>query len=387
MQCGHFDAGRCQSCQWLDKPYETQLALKQQQLLALLAPLQPFQLLPVIASAEQQFRYKAKMVVLGSTEMPLLGIVNAQGDALDLTDCPLYPATFAPVFRAIKDFITLAKLQPYQVAERSGELKFILLSQSQHSGRFMLRFVLRSKNHLAVIQKFLPDLLSQIPELEVVSINLQPQHAALLEGAQEIVLTNRTLLREQFNQVPLYLTPQSFFQTNPSVAAALYATAAQWAAELAQQGETLAQIWDLFCGVGGFGLHLASTLKQQTEQEPALVGIEIAAPAIASATQAAAELELSEVRFQALDSAAFAGAAAQAPDLLVVNPPRRGLGAALCESINRLQPRWLIYSSCNPNTLASDLLQLPQYQLQKVQLFDLFAHSSHAEVLTLLKRN
>ncbi len=387
MQCGHFAAGRCQSCQWLAKPYQSQLALKQQQLAELLAPMQPFQLLPAVASAEQQFRYKAKMVVLGTVESPLLGIVNAQGDALDLADCPLYPATFAPVFSAIKNFISLAKLEPYEVTARRGELKFILLSQSQHSGRFMLRFVLRSKNHLAVIQKYLPQLLSQIPELEVVSINLQPQHAALLEGAEEIVLSQQTLLREQLNQVPLYLTPQSFFQTNPSVAAALYATAAHWTTALAQQGEQITALWDLFCGVGGFGLHLASALKQQTEQEPALVGIEIAAPAIASASQAAAELGLTQVRFQALDSAAFANAAAQAPDLLVVNPPRRGLGAALCESINRLQPRWLIYSSCNPNTLVSDLLKLPQYQLQKVQLFDLFAHSSHAEVLTLLKRS
>ena len=386
MQCGHFTAGRCQSCQWLAKPYQTQLALKQQQLSALLAPLQPFEFLPAVASAEQQFRYKAKMVVLGSSEEPLLGIVNSQGEALDLADCPLYPANFAPVFSALKDFIRLAKLQPYQVAARRGELKFILLSQSQHSSRFMLRFVLRSKNHLAVIQKFLPQLLSQVPELELVSINLQPQHAALLEGAEEIVLTEQRLLREQLNQVPLYLTPQSFFQTNPRVAAALYRTAAVWAIALAQQGEQLTQLWDLFCGVGGFGLHLASALQQQTEQEPALVGIEIAAAAIASATQSAAELGLSKVSFQALDSAAFAHAAAQAPDLLVVNPPRRGLGAALCQDISRLQPRWLIYSSCNAQSLAADLQQLKGYQLIKVQLFDLFAHSSHSEVLTLLKR-
>lgn len=387
MYCAHFVADRCHSCQWLDKPYQTQLALKQQQLAQLLLPLQPFQLLPAVTSAEQQFRYKAKMVVLGTSEQPLLGIVNPQGDALDLADCPLYPPSFSPVFSALKDFIKLAKLQPYQVAERRGELKFILLSQSQHSGRFMLRFVLRSKNHLAVIQKFLPQLLTQLPQLEVVSINLQPQHAALLEGAEEIVLTEQKLLREQLNQVPLYLTPQSFFQTNPTVAAALYRTAAAWALELQQQGEPLTQLWDLFCGVGGFGLHLASGLKQQTQQAPSLVGIEIAAAAIGSARQAAAELGLTQVSFQALDSAAFASAAAQAPDLLVVNPPRRGLGAALCQDISRLQPRWLMYSSCNAQSLAADLQQLTGYQLVKVQLFDLFAHSSHSEVLTLLKRN
>ena len=79
-------------------------------------------------------------------------------------------------------------------------------------------------------------------------------------------------------------------------------------------------------------------------------------------------------------------AAAQAPDLLVVNPPRRGLGEALCQDIQRLAPHWLIYSSCNAQTLAQDLTALPDYKLLKVQLFDMFAHSSHYEVLTLLQR-
>ena len=386
MQCAHFLAGRCQSCQWLAQPYATQLQNKQQQLAALLADFTPFQLLTPIASNEQGFRYKAKMVVLSTVDGPLLGIVNQQGEPIDLADCPLYPENFAPVFASIKDFITLAKLQPYQVKERQGELKFILLSQSQHSGCFMLRFVLRSKNHVTAIQKHLPSLLAQLPALAVVSINLQPLPAALLEGAEEIVLTPQRLLREQLNQVPLYLSPQSFFQTNPSLAAALYQTAATWAVELQQQGEPLTQIWDLFCGVGGFGLHLARQLTQSTGQQPTLCGIEIAAAAIASAEQAASELGLTKVSFQALDSAAFAHAAAQAPDLLVVNPPRRGLGAALCADITRLQPRFVLYSSCNAQSLAADLALLSGYRLVKAQLFDLFAHSSHAEVLTLLVR-
>lgn len=95
---------------------------------------------------------------------------------------------------------------------------------------------------------------------------------------------------------------------------------------------------------------------------------------------------LTQVDFRALDSAAFASAALAPPDLLVVNPPRRGLGAGLAANISRLAPAYLIYSSCNATTLAEDLALLTNYQLQQVQLFDLFAHSSHFEVLTLLRR-
>ncbi|MEH8015645.1 23S rRNA (uracil(747)-C(5))-methyltransferase RlmC [Rheinheimera muenzenbergensis] len=378
MHCHHFAAKRCLSCHWLDKPYPQQLALKQQQLTTLLAAFKPAQLFEPVASAEQGFRYKAKMVALGTAEQPMLGIVNAQGEAVDLADCPLYPPAFAPAFELCKAFIQRAKLTPYDIAARRGELKFILLSQSRHSGRFMLRLVLRSKNCLASVQKHLPWLLAQWPQLEVCSVNLQPLPAALLEGEEEIILTEQTLLAEQLNQVPLYLTPQSFFQTQPVMAASLYQTAADWAAQLQLQGK-FKRIWDLFCGVGGFGLHLIQAGQS-------LTGIEIAPAAIASASRSASELGFTNVQFQALDSAAFASAAAEAPDLLVVNPPRRGLGEALCKDIQRLAPHWLIYSSCNAQTLAQDLAALPEYKLLKVQLFDMFAHSSHYEVLTLLQR-
>ncbi|MDP5191594.1 23S rRNA (uracil(747)-C(5))-methyltransferase RlmC [Rheinheimera baltica] len=379
MHCAHFDAKRCLSCHWLSKPYAAQLSEKQQQLISLLAPFNKPELLAPVASSEQGFRYKAKMVVLGTVDAPMLGIINAQGESVDLADCPLYPAAFAPVFALCKAFISRTNLTPYDIASRRGELKFILLSQSLHSGRFMLRFVLRSKNCLASIQKHLPWLIQQLPELAVCSVNLQPLPAAVLEGEEEILLTEQSVLAEQLNQIPLYLQPQSFFQTQPAMAASLYQTAADWVNELQQGQGQFKHIWDLFCGVGGFGLHLVSPEQQ-------LTGIEIAPKAIASATRSAAELGLTKVNFQALDSTAFAKAAERAPDLLVVNPPRRGLGKPLCQDIERLAPAWLLYSSCNAQTLAQDLSQLSNYSLVKVQLFDMFAHSSHYEVLTLLKK-
>lgn len=378
MNCVEFLAGRCNSCSQLSVPYPEQLARKQQQLAELIVPFADAQLLPAVASSEQGFRTKAKMVVSGTVAEPVLGIQNSQL-FVDLSACPLYPAAFEPAFALIKSFIQRASLTPYQLEQKQGELKLILLSQSQHSGRFMLRFVLRSKNCLASIQKHLPWLQQQWPELEVCSVNLQPVHMAVLEGPEEIVLTPQQVLREELNGIPLYLTPQSFFQTNTAVAAALYATATQWAEAL--PGQTL---WDLFCGVGGFGLHLATSA---TGTHRHLTGIEIAPKAIASATRSAVELGLTDVKFQALDAAAFAKASAQAPDLLLVNPPRRGLGQALCLSVLELRPAWLIYSSCNPNTLVGDLAVLTQdYQLLKVQLFDMFPHTHHAEVLTLLQR-
>ena len=378
MHCHHFSANRCTSCHWLNLPYKDQLAKKQQQLETLLQPFAA-EVLPPVESAEQGFRYKAKMVVQGSSAEPVLGIVNNKAEAVDLADCPLYPAAFAKVFAVSKRFIQRANITPYDIASRQGELKYLLVNQSLHTGRFMLRFVLRSKNCLASMQKHLAWLQAELPDLAVCSVNIQPKPAAVLEGEEEIILSAQQALPEQLNQIPLYLQPQSFFQTQPVLAAKLYQTAADWAAQIQQQQGEFNEIWDLFCGVGGFGLHLAKA--GQT-----LIGIEIAPKAIECALRSAAEVGLEQVQFQALDSTAFTKAAQQAPDLLVVNPPRRGLGQALCLDIERLAPHWLIYSSCNAQSLAQDLQWLVDYKLLKFQLFDMFAHSNHFEVLTLLVR-
>lgn len=373
MHCAHFVADTCRSCGLLATPYPIQLAQKQQQLAAVLAPFSPLQLLSAVSSPTERFRNKAKMVVFGSSEAPVLGIVNHLGQIVDLTDCPLYPEHFALAFAKIKSFIQLAKLQPYEVETKKGELKFVLLSQSFDSGQWLLRFVLRSQNHVAAIRKHLPSLQISWPELVVCSVNLQPEHKAVLEGDVEIVLTEQSMLPLCLNDVPLYLQPQSFFQTNPQLAALLYQTARDWTRDL-----SINRVWDLFCGVGGFALHLASARREVT-------GIEISAAAIACASRSAAEMGLTNLKFQALDAAVFAAQLQASPDLLVVNPPRRGLGAELCQTIIQLQPKWLLYSSCNPQSLAADLALLKRYQLLQAQLFDFFPHTSHAEVLCLLQ--
>lgn len=375
MFCPYFVADTCRSCSELNTAYAVQLAAKQQQLQQLLPNNMPYQLLPAVASAEAGFRNKAKMVVMGTSDAPVLGILNHYQQQVDLTACPLYPADFQQAFSHIRSFIRLARLEPYQLAEKKGELKYVLLTQSQATGQWMLRFVLRSKNHLAAIIKYLPVLQQQWPELAVCSVNLQPEHKAVLEGEQEIILTEQQQLPELFNGVPLFIQPQSFFQTNPELAKCLYQTARDWTADLPVQ-----RVWDLFCGVGGFGLHLAKTGREIT-------GIEISAAAIACAQKSAALMQDVQLQFQALDAAAFASAQQQSPDLLVVNPPRRGLGKTLCETVSQLQPAWLLYSSCNPQSLAQDLTRLPDFRLEKAQLFDFFPHTGHAEVLCLLKRN
>lgn len=373
MHCALYDAGRCRSCQWLELPLTQQLADKMANLRELLAGHPAATWLAPVSGPETAFRNKAKMVVSGSVERPLLGMLHRDGTPEDLTDCPLYPPSFEPVFAALKPFIARAGLTPYNVARKRGELKYLLLTESQHGG-MMLRFVLRSAAKLEQLRAALPWLQQQLPQLKVITANIQPVHMAIMEGEQEIFLSDQQALAENFNGVPLWIRPQSFFQTNPTVASQLYATARDWVRAL-----PVNHMWDLFCGVGGFGLHCATPQMR-------LTGIEIAPEAIACAKQSAAQLGLTNLHFQALDSTQFATHEDDIPQLVLVNPPRRGIGAELCDYLSRMAPSYIIYSSCNARTMAADIDRLQGYRLERVQLFDMFPHTAHYEVLTLLVR-
>lgn len=380
LHCTHFSQGRCRSCEWLDRPYAQQIEAKTADIKRLLTPYflpnGETQLLPAVQSATSAFRNRAKMVVSGSVEKPILGILDE-----DLTDCPLYPDNIQRIFPLLKTFIGRAGLVPYNVEKKRGELKYILISESRASQALMIRFVLKSEAKRPLVEREFPAFYAQLPPNSVVSLNIQPQHAAILEGETEIFLTETQRLTEQFNQIPLFIRAQGFFQTNPAVAAELYRTAQQWVEAL-----PISRVWDLFCGVGGFGLHCAFAL-QQRNPSVSLTGIEISPSAIASATQSAQQIGLQHIRFASLDSADFAlNQQGERPELVIVNPPRRGIGNALAEYLNQLGSPYLIYSSCNAESLAKDLAFLTAYRLEKVQLFDMFPHTAHYEVLVFLRK-
>jgi 23S rRNA (uracil747-C5)-methyltransferase len=373
--CHHFDAGRCRSCSWLDLPYGAQLADKQRHVEALVGPGPHW--LPPVPSAQLGFRNKAKMVVSGSAEEPTLGILRVDGEGagsgIDLRDCPLHAPGIQAALPVLGDFVSTARLAPYDVPQRRGELKHLLVTESPDR-ELMVRFVLRSQEPVTRIRKHLPALRAALPAMVVASVNLQPEHKAVLEGDREILLTEQETLRMRVAGLDLHLRPQSFFQTNTAMAAELYQRARAWTADLAP-----ASVWDLYCGVGGFALSLA-------RPGVAVTGIEVSREAVASAGLSAREAGLSDVSFAVGDATAYAVGSMSPPDLVVVNPPRRGIGAELSGWLESSGVPHVLYSSCHAETLARDLAAMPSLQPVRGQLLDMFPNTSHYEVLTLLTR-
>jgi len=290
-------------------------------------------------------------------------------EEVSLIECPLYDMSMQKTLQTIQEWLRELGIKGYDIRLRKGELKYVLLTKSKSNGTMMLRFVLKSHGIIGRLENGLDDLMKRAPDLKVITANIQPVHMAILEGEEEIFLSEQRRLEERFNGIPLYIRPKSFFQTNPEVAEKLYRTASEWADESKPK-----ILWDLFCGVGGFALHCAT-------EDRSIVGIEIESEAIECARDSAAQLELKNVRFESLDAASFGASSGKKPDVIIVNPPRRGLGEQLCKWLIRVNADRILYSSCNATSLAKDLESLSGYSVRRVQLFDMFPHTTHYEVL------
>jgi 23S rRNA (uracil747-C5)-methyltransferase len=373
MHCFYFDAGRCRSCTHMGTPYDQQLAGKQLHCQTLLAGHTSLDWLPPLAGQAYGFRNKAKMVIGGTPQRPTIGILDAEGFGVDLRKCGVCSPGLRACFPVLADFIRHTRLTPYDVPRRVGELKHLIITESP-DGDIMLRLVLRSEQLVPRIRKNLPGLLAALPQVKVVSVNLHPEHKAVLEGEREILLTEQSTLRMRVNDVNLHLRPQSFFQTNSEMAAALYRQGREWVNELAP-----ASVWDLYCGVGGFALHCADPSRDVT-------GIETSSEAIVSAKISSAEAGLQRMDFRAGDATAFALESDKSPELVIVNPPRRGIGKDLCGWLESSDVEHLVYSSCNAQSLARDLAALPSFTARQARVLDMFPQTNHYEAMVLLSR-
>jgi 23S rRNA (uracil747-C5)-methyltransferase len=228
LECHHYDAFRCRSCSLLEVPRARQLSDKEAHARSLV-PATTW--LTTIAGPDAGFRNKAKMAVGGTSASPTLGILDRTRTGVDLRDCALHTPGLTAALEVVAAFITRADLAPYDVSTRRGELKHVRLTESP-DGELMLRLVARSRADETRIRKHLPWLLDAVPALRVVSLNVQPAHAAVLEGEREIVLTPQASLPMRLEGLELALRPQGFFQTNTLVAAALYAQARERVAAL-----------------------------------------------------------------------------------------------------------------------------------------------------------
>lgn len=375
--CSYFNQSICKSCDLLTMDYLDQLQLKERTLRNALAEITSVKLLESVKSEPMNFRNKAKLVVTGSIADPVLGLWGESNldEGRELLECPLHVKAINEMLPALKEFITLSKLEPYQIAAKKGELKGVILFHSESSNETYLRLILRSKESIDRIKKNQSFLLEKFQNLKCLSVNIQPVAHAILEGEEEVFITNRTSINHKLGNVTFSLGPRAFVQTNQAVAGKLYGTAASWVKEAQSK-----KFMELFCGQGAFSFFAAPYIEEG-------LGIEINADAILEAKKTAAKYNQDHLKFESADAGKIKETIGLFnPDIILVNPPRRGLADA-CELLINNKPKSIIYSSCNYETLASDLKKLNSfYEIIRAQIFDMFPHTNHFETLVELKR-
>lgn len=375
FSCRYFDQRKCLSCSYLAEGNISQAEERKIKQLKEKLAKYTSTIDPLIKNVSiYGSRNKAKMVVGGTCQQPLIGVRQASGTLHSVEQCPLHGAIINQVIELFLQLIPKYQLTPYNLETRQGEFKYLIVVAAPQSNEVMIRAVMRSKEALDRLKKCYVEVRERIPEVSVCTLNIQPKHAAIMEGEEEIILSEQKYLPLTLDGVQLFLGPKSFSQVNPEIASKLYSTASKLVVK-----STPSKVLDLFCGIGAFSQYLSKAGIPG-------VGVELSAEAIEAAKKANA-LNGGLAKYFAEDAFEHMKSEQNHYQCIIVNPPRRGLGENLALKLIEASPEQIIYSSCNPETLIQDLEHLSSaYRLVGATPFDMFPLTEHLEVLVELKR-
>lgn len=375
LKCSAYSEQRCRSCSTIEIDYEIGLASK----VKILGELFPeMDLTEVIKnSTASEYRNKAKFIIAGSLKNPVVGIPSPTDKfmASELLDCPIHEKELNEIALFIKSRISEFLLTPYDLLTKKGEFKYLIITQSNGEKEISVRFGMRSSESLPRVGKLSKFLTDHFPSIKVISFEIQPKHAAIFDGETSYISDEKFIVHKM-NDYKLLSSTTSFFQVNSKIAEKLYQRVYK-----EYQDKKIKIALDLFCGVGGFSFELSKFSNN-------VIGIELSENAIECANASLLLNNFKNIKFICDDAYNFKKYLEDNQcDLITVNPPRRGIGEKFCHLINEINPRFLVYSSCNPETLKTDSEILKDnYKLIKMIPVDMFALTNHLEVLTFWER-
>lgn len=307
---------------------------------------------------------------------------GSETDVLNISSCPLLPASCAAIPELVRDYCAQSKIGSYRHG-KGGYWRKLVIKVAHTSGDIMIHLITApSKSHHAIkgMEQMLFD---SVPQLKTFAHSTRVGRADLATGEREISLSGKSFITETLTKadgeaVNYKITPNSFFQTNSAGAQVLY----QRSVEIAQPKKTDI-VYDLFCGSGGIGMFMAGDVKE-------VIGIEISKETVFSAIDNAERNGIKNARYFAgnLSSEKDFPRDLPKPSMIIVDPPRSGVPAPTLERIISLAPQKILYISCNPSTLARDAAKLGEgYEMKRFSAVDMFPHTSHVECIALLTKS
>ncbi len=294
-------------------------------------------------------------------------------------DCLLSPEIFTQISETFKEFITKYKYLIYNEEKHSGKIRHLYLRIAEKTGEVMVCVVVNGTNFPHQEELF-DSIIEKFPQVKSIVINVNKAKTNVILGFENIVVYGKESITDELCGLEFELSPLAFYQVNRTQAQRLYEKAKEYA-DLS--GDEI--LMDLYCGTGTIGLSMANQCKQ-------LIGVEIIDKAIENANKNAENNEVSNARFICADAEKAAIQLKQegiTPDVIIVDPPRKGLTDKLIETIALMNPKRVVYVSCDPATLGRDLklFEELQYSVKEITPFDLFPRTAHVESVCSLSRN
>jgi len=378
-RCRHVEDG-CGGCIWQHVSYRAQLEAKTDAVRDSLERLGGFRELAIraIVPAPAEYHYRNKMEFAFHPD-GILGLHprGAWYDIIRLHECFLCPPLATSIVKSAQHFVEARRLSLYNPRTRQGLLRELCVRFARGTGEILLGLV-TSPGDFPEGKVLAAHLATEDPGIVGVvrSIRRENDSAPL---AETTLLWGRDHITEITAGLRFRIHIDTFFQTNSAQAEHLVEVVRELAGDVAG-----AEVVDVYCGVGLFSLALAAAGARVT-------GVEIVESAIEAARENATENGLSSIAFYAGDARKVLAEvlpAGLAPKVLVLDPPRAGAGGKVMRRIARACPERIVYVSCNPTTLARDLVELRPfgYRISAVQPLDLFPQTYHVETVVALER-
>ena len=374
-------SGKCGGCIYRHISYDSQLRIKKQKVLDAverIGKLDPSLVCDIVPSRNViGYRNKAQIpvsvnngdIVMGYYAKHSHRIVNCQ-------DCRLSPGIFNEISKTVYSFLCEHKELPYNEVTHKGFIRHLYLRIAEKTGELMVCFVVNG-TFFPYCDQMVEILTGKYKQITGIILNVNTEKTNVILGEKNIVLYGREYIIDELCGLKFSISPNSFYQVNRTGAETLYSIAKQFA----DPGKD-DSILDLYCGTGTIGLTMADSCRYVT-------GIEIVEEAVVNAKK--------NMKLNGIENADFICADALTydfsgydPDIIVVDPPRKGLSPELIDFVITMNPERIVYVSCDPATLSRDLRKFSDsglYSIKKIVPVDLFPFTEHVESVVLISQN
>lgn len=383
------DVSACTSCAYKCLSYSEELKIKGRDVSEAFvkAALPEVKLSCVTASPrERAYRNKAQYpIAKNKAGEYVIGFYAPKSHRVtEARGCPLAPPVFKDIINTAALFFKRHDISVYDEADASGLLRHIYLRRGEVSGEILVTLVINGSS-LPYSDELVSDLKERFPDVVGVLLNINKRNTNVILGDEYVTLYGRDYIFDTLGGVRLKITAPSFYQVNHDAAELLYAKAGELAAPTRDD-----LVLDLYCGAGSIGLSMAGRARE-------VIGIEIVDSAVKCAKFNAEENGISNASFYTGDAGDAERLLLRAeaergekisPDIIILDPPRAGCDERLVRYTASLEPKRIVYVSCNPQTLARDvaIFKTLGYLTNEVFAFDLFPATGHVESLVCLTK-